>query len=104
MLARCVDERESCDKLNKVLSGSRRTNSAIKTARLACENIAQPGVDDLDEEEVGLIPVHHRCSRIVISFDRIGLDQTLAEAVNCRAGNFVNVRTRCDEIAMLIVG
>ena len=58
--------------------------------RAAIKLFPEPGLDDLDEGEVGLVAIHHGRARIDVGFDGVGFDQPLAEAVNGRAGDFVD--------------
>ena len=70
-------------------------------ALVAGQTLAQPAVDDFEEGEIGLIPIHDPCAGIDVRLGGIRLDQPLAEAVDRRTGDFVD-RSACGgEIAAL---
>ena len=70
-------------------------------ALVAGQALAQPAIDDLEEDEIGLIAVHDAGAGIDVGLGRIGLDQALAEAVDGRAGDFVDRGARGREIVAL---
>ena len=72
-------------------------------AALSPERLSQPRFDDLLEDEVGLVTVHHHGARIDAGLYRIGFDEALAEAVNRQAGQLVDVRMGSGETALLSV-
>ena len=43
-----------------------------QAVRLAGQRLPQPGVDQLREDEVCLIPIHHAGTRVDVRLDRIG--------------------------------
>ena len=67
----------------------------------APERLSQPRLDDLLEDEVGLVTVHHHGARIDAGLDRIGFDEALTEAVDRRAGQLVDVRLGSGETTLL---
>ena len=80
------------------------TISARMPPWLAGQALAQPGLDDLEEGEIGLVAIHDAGAGIDVGLDRIGLDQALAEAVDGRAGDFVDRGARGGEIVALGFG
>ena len=52
--------------------------------------LSQPIVDDLTENQVSTPLVRDRRARVDVGFDRIGFDQSLAEAMDRRAGDLVD--------------
>ena len=70
-------------------------------ALAAGQALAQPAVDDLEEGEIGLVAVHDAGAGIDVGLGRIGLDQALAEAVDGRAGDFVDRGAGGGEIVAL---
>ena len=87
-----------------VSPGSCKHHFGEQAACIAGELLPQPDFDDLDEGEVGLVAVHHDRAGIDVRLDRIGLDQALTEAVDGRAGDFVDRRAGGREMAAVAVG
>ncbi len=71
------------------------------TALIARQAFVQPAVNDFEEVEIGLVAVDDRCARVDIRFCRVWLDQVLTEAVDGRAGDFVNRRAGRHQILAL---
>ena len=94
ILGDLVDERHG-------FTGAVQHHFGEDAALVAGQALAQPAIDDLKEGEIGLIAVHDPGAGIDVGFGRIGLDQTLAEAVNGRAGDFVDRGACGREIATL---
>ncbi len=67
------------------------------------ERLAQPGFDCLEEQQIRLVTIHDRGARVNLRLDRIGLDQSLAEAVNGRAGQIIDLMARGREMPALLI-
>ena len=82
-------------------TGAMQHHFGKDAALVAGQALAQPAIDDLKKEEIGLVAIHDAGAGIDIGLDRIRLDQALAEAVDGRAGDFVDRGARGREIAAL---
>lgn len=71
---------------------------------IAVELFPQPGLDNLDECEIGLVTIHHGRAGVDVGFDRIGFDQPLAETMDGRAGDFVDRRDGAGQISAMRIG
>ena len=83
------------------LTGAVQHHFGEDAALVAGQALAQPAIDDFEEGEIGLVAVHDAGAGIDVGLRRIGLDQALAEAVDGRAGDFVDRGARGREIVAL---
>jgi hypothetical protein len=72
------------------LAGAVQHHLGQDAALAAGQAFAQPAIDNLEEGEIGLVAIHDAGAGVDVGFRRIGLDQALAEAVDGRAGDFVD--------------
>ena len=68
---------------------------------VAGQALPQPVIDDIEKSQIGLTAVHDASAGIDVGLRRIGLDQALTEAMDGRAGHFVDRCVRSFEIVSL---
>ncbi len=68
---------------------------------LTGQALAQPGVGDVLEDEVGLIAVGDAGTGVDVGFRGIRLDQALAKTVNRGAGDFIKDSAGLGEVFFL---
>ncbi|AOG02868.1 putative ATP-dependent exodeoxyribonuclease domain protein (plasmid) [Bosea sp. RAC05] len=84
------------------LVGIDRDHLDEERTAIGAEPIPDPSIAQIHEDEVGIVAVGHRGAGVDVGLGRVGLDQPLAEAVDGRAGDLIDLLACAIQIGLLL--